>query len=158
MPTDPQPGEVCFANLGLAEKSRPVLVLASPRPDDARALAVVAPLTSQIRGLRGEVPLGKLRWLPKVAAVNVQGLASFDPGKLARRLGTLSAEHYGAVKAPFVSVLTIDTRSAAWAGVHVNASSITFRAVDLIAFLESPVHSVWRGAGPAMARSPAQRQ
>jgi hypothetical protein len=52
-----------------------------------RALAVVAPLTSQIRGLRGEVPLGKLRWLPKPSAVNVQGLASFDPSKLARRLG-----------------------------------------------------------------------
>jgi hypothetical protein len=36
------------------------------------------------------VPLGKPRWLPKVSAVNVQGLASFDPHKLARRLSTLS--------------------------------------------------------------------
>jgi hypothetical protein len=59
---------------------------------------VVVPLTSQIRGLRGEVPLGKPRWLPKISAVNVQGLASFDPGKLARRLGTLSAEQYNGVK------------------------------------------------------------
>jgi mRNA-degrading endonuclease toxin of MazEF toxin-antitoxin module len=88
-------------------KSRPVLVLASPRPDDARALVVVAPLTSQIRGLRGEVPLGKLRWLPKLSAVNVQGLASFDPGKLARRLGTLSAEHDGAVKAALRDLLNL---------------------------------------------------
>jgi mRNA-degrading endonuclease toxin of MazEF toxin-antitoxin module len=83
----------------MVEKSRPVLVLAYPQPADARALVVVAPLTSQIRGLRGEVPLGKLRWLSKVSAVNVQGLASFDPGKLSRRLGTLSAEHTAAVKA-----------------------------------------------------------
>jgi mRNA-degrading endonuclease toxin of MazEF toxin-antitoxin module len=82
----------------MIEKSRPVLVLAYPEPADARALVVVAPLTSQIRGQRGEVPLGKPRWLPKVSAVNVQGLASFDPGKLARRLGTLSTEQYGAVK------------------------------------------------------------
>jgi mRNA-degrading endonuclease toxin of MazEF toxin-antitoxin module len=82
----------------MAEKSRPVLVLAYPQPSDARALVVVAPLTSQIRGLPGEVPLGKPRWLPKLSAVNVQGLASFDPGKLARRLGTLSPEQYGAVK------------------------------------------------------------
>jgi mRNA-degrading endonuclease toxin of MazEF toxin-antitoxin module len=59
---------------------------------------VVAPLTSQIRSLPGEVPLGKPRWLPKVSAVNVQGLASFDPGKLARRLGTLTSEQYGTVK------------------------------------------------------------
>jgi len=91
----------------MAEKSRPVLVLASPRPDDARALVVVAPLTSQLRGLRGEVPLGKLRWLPKVSAVNVQGLSSFDPGKLARRFGTLSTEHYGAVKAALRDLLSI---------------------------------------------------
>ena len=98
MPTDPQPGEVWFAELSMAEKSRPVLVLAYPQPPDTRALVVVAPLTSQIRGLRGEVPLGKPRWLPKISAVNVQGLASFDPGKLARRLGVLPAEQYGAVK------------------------------------------------------------
>ena len=98
MPTDPRPGEVWFADLGMVEKSRPVLVLAYPQPDDARALVVVAPLTSRIRGLRGEVPLGKPRWLPKISAINVQGLASFDPGTLARRLGQLSGEQYGADK------------------------------------------------------------
>lgn len=98
MPTEPQSGEVWFADLGMIEKSRPVLVLAYPQPADARALVVVAPLTSQIRGLRGEVPLGKPRWLPKISAVNVQGLASFDPGKLARRLGALSTEQLDAVK------------------------------------------------------------
>jgi mRNA-degrading endonuclease toxin of MazEF toxin-antitoxin module len=31
-------------------------------------------------------------------AVNVQGLASFDRTKLARKLGTLTAEQYGSVK------------------------------------------------------------
>ena len=72
MPTEPKPGEVWFAELGMVEKSRPVLVLAYPQPADARALAIVAPLTSQVRGLRGEVPLGKPRWLPKVSAVNAQ--------------------------------------------------------------------------------------
>ena len=107
MPTEPQPGEVWFADLGMVEKSRPVLVLAYPQPADARALAVVAPLTSQIRSLRGEVPLGKLRWLPKISAVNVQGLASFDPGKLARRLGTLSDDHYSAVKAALRDLLKL---------------------------------------------------
>jgi mRNA-degrading endonuclease toxin of MazEF toxin-antitoxin module len=82
-----------------------VLVLASPQPEDARALVVVAPLTSQIRGQRGEVPLGKPRWLPKVSAVNVQGLASFDPGKLARCLGVLSPDQLNAVKAALRDLL-----------------------------------------------------
>lgn len=66
---------------------------------------IVAPLTSQIRGLRGEVALGKPRWLPKISAVNVQGLASFDPGKLNRRLGSLSAEQCAAVKAALRDLL-----------------------------------------------------
>ena len=99
MNIDPIPGEVWFAELGMVEKSRPVLVLEYPRDSDARALAVVVPLTSQIRGGRGEVDLGKLRWLPKPSAVNVQGLASFDHHLLTRKLGTLSQEHFDAVKA-----------------------------------------------------------
>ena len=70
--TEPKAGEVWFADLGMIEKSRPVLVPAMPEPRDARALAVVAPLTSRIRGRRGEVDLGKPRWLPKTSAVNVQ--------------------------------------------------------------------------------------
>ena len=107
MRTERRPGEVWFADLGIVDKSRPVLVLASPQPADARALVVVAPLTSQIRNLRGEVFLGKPRWLPKVSAVNVQGLASFDPGKLARRLGVLTNEQYQAVKAMLRDLLQI---------------------------------------------------
>lgn len=98
MPTEPEPGEVWFADLGMVQKSRPVLVLAIPRDADARALVVVAPLTSQIRGMRGEVDIGKPRWLPKRSAVNVQGLASFDANKLARRMGRLSKADMDRVK------------------------------------------------------------
>jgi mRNA-degrading endonuclease toxin of MazEF toxin-antitoxin module len=90
VPTEPRAGEVWFAELGMVEKSRPVLVLSYPRDNDARSLVIVAPLTSQIRHARGEVDLGKPRWLPKPSAVNVQGLASFDRHKLSRRMGVLS--------------------------------------------------------------------
>ena len=105
MPTDPLPGEAWFAELGMAEKSRPVLVLAFPGTDDARALAVVAPLASQIRSMRGEVDLGKPRWLPKHSAVNVQGLASFDHRKLTRRMGELTAAQMTKVKAALRDLL-----------------------------------------------------
>lgn len=37
MPTEPQIGEVWFADLGMVEKNRPVLVLAYPQPADARS-------------------------------------------------------------------------------------------------------------------------
>jgi mRNA interferase MazF len=105
--TNPFPGEVWFADLGLAEKSRPVLILAVPTEIDSRALVVVAPLTSQLRGMRGEVPLGKPRWLPKVSAVNVQGLASFDHSKLARRMGQLSPDQMNEVKAALRVLLAL---------------------------------------------------
>jgi mRNA interferase MazF len=59
---------------------------------------VVAPLTSQIRGLTGEVPLGDVRWLPKPSAVNVQGVASFDPNRLDRRLGVCTSDQMHEVK------------------------------------------------------------
>jgi mRNA interferase MazF len=93
--TEPCPGEVWVVDFGLAAKQRPVLILAYPQSDDARALAVVAPLTSQ---LRGEVDIGKPRWLPKPSAVNVQGIASIDQHALIRRIGKLSDAQLSAVK------------------------------------------------------------
>lgn len=98
MPTDPQQGEIWIVDFGMIAKQRPVLVLAFPKPDDARALVVVAPLTSEIRGYRGEVDIGKPRWLPKHSAVNVQGLASIDHRALIRKLGTLPANQLDEVK------------------------------------------------------------
>ena len=91
----------------MAAKSRPVLVLAVPVDDDARAPVIVAPLTSQIRTMRGEVQIGKPKWLPKPSAVNVQGFASFDPGKLTRRLGILQAGLMDQVKNALPDLLVL---------------------------------------------------
>jgi len=91
----------------MAEKSRPVLLLAYPSRTDARALLIVAPLTSQIRGMRGEVDLGKPRWLPKHSAVNIQGLASFDGHRLTRRLGALSPAEMDEVKVALRDLLDL---------------------------------------------------
>lgn len=91
----------------MVAKQRPVLILAYPLPDDARALVVVAPLTSQIRGFRGEVDIGKPHWLPKASAVNVQGLASIDHNALIRKLGTLSSAHLAEVKSALRDLLDL---------------------------------------------------
>ncbi len=107
MHTKPKPGEVWFADLGMVEKGRPVLVLSYPEPDDARSLVVVAPLTSQIRGMRGEVDLGHPKWLPKRSAVNVQGLASFDRHKLTRNFGKLTTGQFNEVKTAIRDLLDL---------------------------------------------------
>lgn len=105
---EPQVGEVWFAELGLAAKSRPVLVLAYPQGSEARALVIVAPLTSQIRGMKGEVDLGHPKWLTKPSAVNIQGLASFDRNKLIRRMGFLDAAKLKQVKEELKELLELD--------------------------------------------------
>lgn len=107
MTTKPKAGEVWFADLGLVEKGRPALVLSYPEPGDARALVVVAPLTSQIRGMRGEVDLGHPKWLPKPSAVNVQGLASFDRHKLTRKFGKLTPPQFDEVKGAIRDLLDL---------------------------------------------------
>jgi mRNA interferase MazF len=105
--TKARPGEVWFADLGLAAKNRPVLVLAAPEENDARSLTVVAPLTSQIRNLRGEVELGTIPWLPKLSAVNVQGLASFHPSYLTRKMGRLDDDRLALVKDALRDILDL---------------------------------------------------
>lgn len=102
-----KPGEVWFAELGMVEKSRPVLLLAVPQQEDARALVIVAPLTSQLRGLRGEVDLGQPRRLTKPSAVNLQGLASFDRSRLVRRMGALTSEQIEQVRTTLRDILNL---------------------------------------------------
>lgn len=87
------PYEVWLADFGFVGKIRPVLILSIPQDDDARNLVLVLPLTSQIRGLRGEVSIGNPKWLPKPSVVNIQGMASIDANKLLRKIGMLSSSH-----------------------------------------------------------------
>jgi mRNA interferase MazF len=105
--TEARPGEVWLVDFGLAAKVRPVVVLSVPQPADARSLVVVAPLTSQLRGLRGEVDIGKPRWLPKPSAVNVQGLASIDYHALEKKLGGLSQGQFEEVKSALRELLEL---------------------------------------------------
>lgn len=96
--TDPARGQIRLIECGMVAKTRPALVLYYPDEDSARALAVVAPLTSQIRGEFGEVYIGKPKFLPKASAVNVQGIASFDKGNIGKLCGRLSEPDFERVK------------------------------------------------------------
>ena len=52
----PQPGEVWLADLGLAAKTRPVIVVSRGDPDPPRSLILYVPLTTQSRPSQYEVP------------------------------------------------------------------------------------------------------
>ena len=86
----PQPGEVWLADLGLAAKSRPVVIVSRSDSDPPRALVIYVPLTTQNRQSKYEVLLPKLSFLHEVAVANVQGIASIPTVRLERKIGSVS--------------------------------------------------------------------
>jgi len=84
-----QPGEVWLADLGLAAKTRPVVIVSRPDPDPPRALVLYVPLTTQSRNSSYEVPIPRLGFLDRESLANVQGLGSLPSVRLERRLGKL---------------------------------------------------------------------
>ncbi len=64
-------------------------------------------MTSQIRGMRGEIDLGHPKWLQKPSAVNLQGLASFDRHKLTKKLGKQNTAQIDKVKAAIRDLLDL---------------------------------------------------
>ena len=95
---NPRPGEVWLADLGLAAKSRPVVIVSRHDENAPRALFVYVPLTSQNRNSRYEVVLPRLAFLHMESVANVQGMASLPTARLERRIGQLPNETFGKVK------------------------------------------------------------
>ena len=77
-----QPGEVWLADLGLAAKTRPVVIVSRDDPDPPRALVLYVPLTTQNRQSPYEVVLPKRSFLDRASVVNVQGLGSLPRVRL----------------------------------------------------------------------------
>jgi mRNA interferase MazF len=57
----PRPGEVWLADLGLAAKTRPVVIVSRYDPDSPRALVLYIPLTTQNRISPYEIPFPDFR-------------------------------------------------------------------------------------------------
>ena len=88
----PQPGEIWLADLGLAAKTRPVVIVSRQDSDPPRSLVLYVPLTTQRRNSPYEVPLPRLPYLDRESVANVQGLGSLPIVRLERKIGRLSAE------------------------------------------------------------------
>ena len=83
----PKRGEIWLTDLGIAAKTRPVLVLSVPFSDADYALITVVPHTTNIRRSDFQVKLSVSGLRP--GAFNVQGLMAVSPAKFIRSLGTL---------------------------------------------------------------------
>ena len=88
----PESGEVWLADLGLAAKTRPVVIVSRYDPDPPRSLVIYVPLTSQNRNSKYEVELPNISFLDKLSVANVQGIGSLSTIRLEYKLGKLSDE------------------------------------------------------------------
>ena len=91
-------GEIWLADLGLAAKPRPVLVVSRADPDPPRVLYIYVPLTTQFRGSQYEVEFGKLSFMHAESVANVQGIGSIPDARFIRRLGQLPTDKLEAVQ------------------------------------------------------------
>src|SRR4051794_16031721 len=85
----PRPGDVWLADLGLAAKTRPVMIVSRYDENPPRSVIIYVPLTTQPRGSDYEVSLPKLQFLNRESTANVQGIGSLSLARLERKLGRL---------------------------------------------------------------------
>lgn len=83
----PRRGEVWLFDLGMAAKTRPVLVVSTEYGDTDRALITVVPHTTELRGSRFEIA-AKCS-LRRPGAFFVQGVSSYPKAWAIRKLGVL---------------------------------------------------------------------
>jgi mRNA interferase MazF len=72
------------------DKRRPVVLLSRDEAYGIRALVVVAPTSSTIRGYAVEVKVGKREGLPKTCVINCDWLVTVPKADLIERAGALS--------------------------------------------------------------------
>jgi mRNA interferase MazF len=87
----PHRGEVWSVDLGLAQKTRPALVVSADYSDNDRALITVVPHTTALRNSEFEVSV-QVRFLDQRGAFLIQGVTSVPSVYAKHRLGVLSPE------------------------------------------------------------------
>ena len=82
-------GEIWWAELPPPAGPRPVLLLSRDEAYAVRRLVTVAPLTTRIRGIPVEVPLGPEDGLAKACVANLDSLVTIPKARLKRRVAHL---------------------------------------------------------------------
>lgn len=85
----PQRGEIWLYTFKPPDKRRPVVILTRQSVLPLLRTAVVAPVTSTIRGLPSEVPLGLDEGLKEPSVVNLDWVQTVEQRLLAHYVGSL---------------------------------------------------------------------
>ncbi len=80
-------GEVWWATV---DKRRPVVLVSRDEAYSVRALVIVAPVSTTVRGFAVEVRVGAAEGLPRAGVVNCDWLVTVPKADLVERAGALS--------------------------------------------------------------------
>ena len=92
-------GEIWWAEMAPPAGRRPVLLLSRDEAYSVRELVIVAPVTTRIRQIASEVPLGLADGLPRACVVNLDTITTIARASLSERMTTLTTEKLKAVEA-----------------------------------------------------------
>jgi mRNA interferase MazF len=92
----PDRGSVWLADLGIAAKVRPALVLSVPPGPQDRVLVTLVPHTTSVQGTAFEVVVPKPFLKP--GAFDAQGLVTVAQARLRRKLGDLQPDELALVE------------------------------------------------------------
>ena len=84
--------EICLVRL---DKTRPALVLTREAARGAMTKVTVAPITSTVKGLSSEVPVGPANGLDHDCAIALDNVVTVPKSLLGRTLGHLTVEQEG---------------------------------------------------------------
>jgi mRNA interferase MazF len=90
-------GEVWWAELPAPAGKRPVVLVSRNEAYAVRDLVTVAPVTTRIRRIPTEVPLGQDEGLPKRCVANLDVITTIPKQALTQRVSALTVEKVAAV-------------------------------------------------------------
>jgi mRNA interferase MazF len=91
-------GEVWWAYLPAPAGRRPVVLLSRNEAYTVRELVTVAPITTRVRRIPTEVPLGPAEGLPKACVVNLDTITTIPRRALTELIGPLPPEKLTAME------------------------------------------------------------
>ncbi|WP_417563987.1 type II toxin-antitoxin system PemK/MazF family toxin [Microbacterium sp.] len=97
--------EICLARL---DKTRPVLVLTREVARAAMTKVTVAPITSTVKGLSSEVPLGARNGLDHDCVAALDNIVTVPAAALGRTVGYLTLEQEAALARAMVLAFDLD--------------------------------------------------
>ena len=92
-------GEIWWADLPTPAGRRPAVLLSRDEAYAVRALVTIAPLTTRIRHIPSEVPLGPADGLPRNCVANLDTILTIAKANLREYVASLTSEKLQAVEA-----------------------------------------------------------